>query len=231
MNHQFLVECRNRRWFLGSLISGCLAAVSGCSSDGHFELFGYSTRSRFPDDIKTVYVPIFKNKAFQTTPFRGLEKQLTLAVLKELQNAGLRIQSDKTRADTELLGTVISINKNIQNRTQQNEVREGEVQPGVEIVWRDLRTGKVLTNPVKPVGVASPDDLPAFDPDNQPLKSGWDEAIPVQLTATGRFLPEVGESVATAEQRVCYKLAKDIVSMMERSWTPKTRTPPPGPIN
>ncbi len=37
-------------------------------------------------------------------------------------------------------------------------------------------------------------------------------------TVVGRMLPELGESTATADQMATKRLAKQIVSMMERNW-------------
>ena len=54
-------------------------AIVGCQSGGNVSLFGYSTAPPFDPNIKTVYVPVFKNTAFQTTPNRELEVDLPAA--------------------------------------------------------------------------------------------------------------------------------------------------------
>ena len=59
-----------------------------------------------------------------------------------------------------------------------------------------------------------------FDP-NLPLPPGIspDESwLPVRLVATGRLIPELGESITTGEQKAINLLAVQIVSMMEKPW-------------
>jgi len=217
----------SRRTFLGSLLAGGCTALAGCNWDGHFNLLGYTTKPNYSDDIRTVYVPIFKNQSFQTTPYRAMEMELTRAVIRDIEaKTPFKIISDCSKADTELLGNIRTLNKNILNRNQQNEVREGEVTIGVELVWRDLRSGEVLSNPPKPIGIPIATELPPFDPDNLPLGKGPERPIPVLITFGGRYLPEVGETNASAQTRVCNKLAIQIVNMMEKEWQLPPRTCP-----
>jgi hypothetical protein len=207
------------------LLSGALVvlfAVGGCEWDGHVNFLGYTTKPNIPDNIKTVYIPIFKNKVFQTGPYRGMEYLLTRDVVAAVEMKGFKVISDPNRADTELLGTIVNLNKNVLNRTLQNEVREGSVILGVEIVWRDLRTGIVLTNPPRQLGTPPATDLPPFDQDNLPRPDSLEKAIPVMVQLDARFLPEVGESNATAVASVCLRLAQQITNMMEKDW----RLPP-----
>jgi hypothetical protein len=178
-NAEFSRTPWGRRAFLSGLVAGGASLLSGCGWDGHFNVLGYTTKPPFDEKYKTIYVPIFANKAFQTTPYRGMEMELTRAVIREIEwKSKMKVISDCNRADTELLGTIITLNKQILNRTQQNEVREGNVVIAVELVWRDLRTNKVLSNPRRPVGIAAPTELPPFDPDNPPPRDNPDKAIP-----------------------------------------------------
>jgi hypothetical protein len=201
------------------LLAGGFSLLAGCNWDGHFSVLGYTTRPNFDEGIRTVYVPIFKNKAFQTAPYRGMEKMLTEAVIRQIhQDTPFMVISEPSRADTELLGTIITLNKNLLNRTQLNEVRQGEVVAGVELVWRDLRTGKVLSNPRKPLGVTPAGEIEPFDPDNPPLREGAEKPVPVLVLFSGQYLPEIGESNVTAQQKLCNNAAKQIVHMMEKDW-------------
>jgi Lipopolysaccharide-assembly len=168
-------------------------------------------------DVKTVYIPIFNNKTFQTTPYRGMEFELTRAVIREVELKGYKIISDPNRADTELLGTLVILHKNSGIRTQNNEVPEGAHKLAVAIVWRDLRSGVVLSNPQKKPA----DDLPPFDRDNLARPDSLEKPEPVMVTGTGSYLPDVGETNAAAQTRVCNKLAKQIAEMMEKDWRPK----------
>src|SRR5437762_341993 len=125
-----------------------LAAVVGCQ--GPLCIFGYQlgADALYDPNIKTVCVPVFTNRAFQTTPYRGMEVDITRAVVKEIgAKTKFKVVSDPDRADTELRGNIVSIGKNILNRNQQNLTREAEVVLVVDVLWWDLRTCKNLTAP------------------------------------------------------------------------------------
>ncbi|MBA4186717.1 MAG: hypothetical protein C0467_01740 [Planctomycetaceae bacterium] len=223
-----------RRRFLQVAALSPFGGLLGCRGTTP-TIFGYKlgAGALYDENIKTVYVPIFTNRAFQTTPYRGFENDITKAVVDEIgKTTSFRVTSDPTKADTELLGVVTQIFKNVMNRTQQNQVREGELVVNVDIVWRDLRDGTILSAPRnnKPAPGADPRGLALpFDPNNPPVP--FDPSIPqppqcvdpaapvpVRVTAYGRFLPELGETNASAMQRVQNRLAVQIVSMMEKKW-------------
>lgn len=220
-----------RRRFLG-LAALALGSSPGCR--GSFPtVFGYQlgAGALYDPKIRTVYVPEFHNRALQTTPYRGFEYDITQAVVNEIgRTTSFRVTSDPEKADTELLGVVVVISKNILNRTQQNTVREGELMVGVDVVWRDLRDGTILSAPRlggRPPtpglpgqpGPGEPLPLP-FDPSvEQPPPAAVDpKVVPARINAFGRYLPELGETNVSARQRVQYQLAAQIVSMMEKPW-------------
>jgi hypothetical protein len=190
-------------------LAAALALVlSSCEGGGHFTLLGYTTRPNYDPNIHTVYVPVFKNLTF----WRGLEFQLTQAVIREIEaTTPFKVVSDCDGADTELLGTIISYNKNLLNRNQLNEVREAETVLGVQVVWRDRRTGEILSQPRRPVAPPplAPDMPPPPEPGLQP---------PVLVQSLGHFIPELGGTVTSAEQENVKALAIKIVSMMEKPW-------------
>ncbi|HEV3144752.1 MAG TPA: LptE family protein [Gemmataceae bacterium] len=166
-------------------------AFCSCTGGGNFSILGYTTKPNYDDSIHTVYLPIFQNKAFQAGPLRGLENQLTEELQRQIEmKTPYKVTHNRETADTELLGTIVATPKNILNRNQLNEVREGEMIIRVEIVWRNLRTGDLLSAP---------------PPRNT-------------LQASGRFLPELGESTSTALQQACQRMAVQIVSLMEKPW-------------
>ena len=72
-----------RRRFLTLAAVAPLAAV-GCR--GGFKVFGYQAGADalYDPNIRTVYVPLFNNRAFQTTPYRGFEVDVTQAVVREI---------------------------------------------------------------------------------------------------------------------------------------------------
>jgi hypothetical protein len=211
----------SRRSFLNSLGLGLGAVgLTGCRTDGNFSLLGYSTRPNYDTSFSTVYIPQFRNKAFQTTPHRELEAELTRAVIREVEaKTPYKHLDDSDRADTELLGTVLSFTKNIVNRTQQNETREVEYVLVVELVWRDLRDGRILTTPRRAEGLIDPSEIPAFDPNNVPIARGPEAPRPVVISTTSRALVELGESSATAQKMAVDRMAIQIISMMEKPWS------------
>jgi hypothetical protein len=190
-------------------MAAAMIAMPACAGDGHLNLLGYTTRPNYDTGIRTVYVPIFENKTMQAGPWRGLERQLTDAIVKQIElKTPYKVVGSRARADTELIGTIVVTNKTLINRNQLNEIREGETAVQVEIFWRDLRTGEVLSRPATKTPPGTPP--PPVDPNKPP---------PVVLVSSfGRFIPELGESVATALKQNCDRMAVQIVSMMERPW-------------
>jgi hypothetical protein len=216
-----------RRRFL--IFAAPLAA--GCK--GGFSLFGYQVGAGalYDENIRTVSVPLFNNRAFQTNPYRGFEVDLTEAVVREIgKSTTFRVTSDCDRADTELLGNIVSLGKNILNINQLNYSRESELVLTVDVVWRDLRTGDILSNPRQRPTPGRPTipqrdatiTPPPFDPSvprpPDDKERERQQPQPVRLVATGRFIPELGETNASAMQRAQLQIAVQIVSMMEKRW-------------
>ena len=207
-----------RRFILSALGTGSLVAI-GCRADSNLKLLGYTTEPQFDPNIRSVYIPTFKLTAFITNPNRGIDVDVTEAVVQELaaRRSPMKIVSDPSRADTELIGTITAVNKLVLVRNSQNLNREAEISIAVEVVWRDLRTSEILTNRRTP---EKPPVNNAFDPSAEkgpPVKAD-PNPLPVKITAVGRVLDELGESTATGSQMATKRLAKQIVNMMERNW-------------
>jgi len=205
-----------------------LGPIIGCQGERGFTILGYQfgADKLYDTSIHTVYVPLFHNRAFQTTPDRGMEVEITKAVIRDIEaKTPYKVVSDPEKADTELLGYLVSIEKFILNRNQQNTTREADITIHVEVVWRDLRDGRILSNP-RPPGLLIPTpvvpgmEIPQFDPTLPvpPPVSVVQQPLPVTLIASGRLLPELGETNATASQMAVNKIAIQIVSMMEKPW-------------
>jgi hypothetical protein len=203
-----------------ALIVAVAGVAAGCR--GPLRVLGYTTEPPFDPNIRSVYVPVFKMQAFVAGPERSLDRDLTEAVVRELagRKTPMRVVSDPARADTELIGTITQVTKNVHNRNPQNLTREMEMTIVVEVLWRDLRSGDVLTNPKRPKQLAPPAPAAAFDPSREPPPpDAPNDAIrPVQIIASGRALPELGESNATADKMAVERMARQIVNMMERGW-------------
>jgi hypothetical protein len=197
----------------GWLVVAALAlALPGCETGGHFSIAGYSTRPLHRTDVCTVRVPIFKNITYRDSTRQGLEMELTRAVVREIQQkTPYRVVGPNEDADTELTGTIVFLNKNVINRNQLNEVREGLTTLRVDVVWKDLRSGEFLSQPARPPGAPPP-----VGPDGEPLPCP--PPTPMSVFSEARFIPELGESPTTAYKRNVDRLAQQIVHMMEAPW-------------
>lgn len=219
-----------RRGFLGAAAASVL--LPACESFNDFTLLGYTTKPMYDCNIRSVYVPIFQNRTF----YKGLEFDLTRAVVQQIEaKTPFKVISDCDRADTVLEGKIISVTKNLLNLNQNNEVRQGETNLVVEIVWRDLRTGEILSQPSPRPQLATPSLPPGVElqpeggllppPPNtspigplMPAPELINKAQPVPVSSTGSFVPELGQSTTTSLQGNVERLAVQIVSMMESPW-------------
>lgn len=152
---------------------------------------GYMVGSVYQSDVRSVHVPIFESNAFR----RGLEFQLTDAVQKEIQNQTHFRLAKNDNADSRLTGRIVRINKQVLGESAFDDPRELELAVAVEVTWEDLRSGQIIAQQRVPL-----------------------ENEQIQLLSTGSFAPEVGQSLATAEQQVVSRIARQIVEMMELPW-------------
>lgn len=177
-------------------VAACALTLPSCATDGHFSILGYSTKPNYDRNIRTVRVPIFKNKTFWVvTPVVGMEMDLTRAVVREIEaKTPYKVVQDCAAADTELRGTIVSFQKAILNFTPFNTVREAETILTVELVWRDLRTGQVLSRPARRPGeavegeprqplLATPDTM--FPPGTKPPPIAALPAAPESVPGAG----------------------------------------------
>src|SRR5947207_12069979 len=91
-----------------ALLAVVVLLLPSCSWDGQFTILGYTTRPNYDPGIRTIRVPIFKNYTY----IRGLEFELTKAVIREIQvRTPFKVVSADCPADTELTGTILTLNK------------------------------------------------------------------------------------------------------------------------
>jgi hypothetical protein len=184
--------------------------LPSCAEDGNFTILGYTTAPNYDMNIHTVRVPIFKNLTMRDSTREGIEFQLTQEVVRQIElKTPYKVVGADCDADTELEGTITAFTKNVINRNQLNEVREAETTLTVEIYWRDLRTGEVLSQPKRKL----PPLPPLGDAPPNPPKPG-----PAVVSSVASFVPEVGQSITTARQDNIQRLAVQIVGMMEKPW-------------
>lgn len=152
---------------------------------------GYTFGPSTVHGVRTIHVPIFQTQGFR----RNLDYLLTEAVQDEIKNrSGYRL-ADATIADTILKGKIIDIRKNPLSETRFDDAREVQLMLGAEISWVDRRNGRILQQRVFPIA--------------QQL---------AQHSSQVSFAPEVGQSMATAQQEAVTRLASQIVDLTEMPW-------------
>jgi len=129
------------------LVSGLLAlSGGGCgynqSGGANNPLEGgYRWNSLFREDVQTVAVPVFTNVGFH----RGLELRLTQAVIRQLEAQAPYKVVPLERADTVLEGQLTAVTTATLDRDfQTNLPREQRMTLSVDLLWKDLRSGRIL---------------------------------------------------------------------------------------
>jgi Lipopolysaccharide-assembly len=188
--HTFAFSCALRSvivalTFMG--LTGCSGFVRNPtvnSKDPGF--FGWHFHAPFDTtEVKTVAV-FFKSNVFR----RDLEKQLTEAVIKEINlRTPYRVVGNSAEADSLLTGTITSDNKNLIVEAPTNLPREVNASIVVQTNWTH--------NP--------PTDIES-------------SRVPTTISETINFVPEVGETAVSAYNHVIQSIAKQIVDMMEQPW-------------
>jgi hypothetical protein len=201
-----------RCWCLPLLAAVCLSSCT-YQGNGNFSIAGYSTLPNYNMKIHTVYVPMFENRTYRDNSRDFLEQELTAAVIREIEaKTPYKVVGPNEQADTELKGVITAFNKLMLNKNQLNEVREAETDLTLQVVWKDLRNGEILSemrqriNPLPP-----PIDTPLPVP--PPIVPH-----PVNVTSTAGFIPELGQSMRSARKDNTDWLAVQVVSMMEKPW-------------
>ena len=150
---------------------------------------GYTTESLYPQNIRTVYVPIFKSREMR----RELEFALTEAVIKEIEKKTPYKVVPKLQADTMIEGEVQYLAKRVLTENADDDPSQLEVTLTARVRWKDLRTGEQL---VEARAVTQPR----------------------VVADAARFIPTLGESMTTAADEAVKDLAEKVVEMMEAPW-------------
>jgi hypothetical protein len=181
------VAAVRRRGLIGAMVivaAACIGpGLAGCSSN---PATGYAAVSTFPDQYRTVSVPIFVNDTFA----RGIEFDLTDAVVKEIEARTPYKVSRTAVADTELLGRVREVELDQLSRSRTTGLGEEViVSVTIDFQWRDLTTDTSIV------------DRKSF-------------------TGNSLFLPSTpaGERLELGRMAVVQQLAQDLVAEMRGSW-------------
>ena len=152
---------------------------------------GYTLGTQTLHDVRTVHVPVFQSDSFR----RNLDYLLTEAVQREIRTRTPYRLEDAETADTILKGKIVDIRKSVLSETRYDDPRELQLMLGAEVTWVDRRSGQILHQQTFPIS----------------------SALTQQASAVS-FAPEVGQSLATAQQEAATRLASRIVDLMEAPW-------------
>lgn len=124
----------------GLAIGGCGYQHSGSMENAPK---GYQWSTLYRGDVKTVAVPIFANRTY----YRGVEFQLTEAIAKQLEaHTPYKIVS-RAKADTVLEGEIIRVRVRTVSNDRISQVPQEQLYSvRVNFTWKDLRTGRILTD-------------------------------------------------------------------------------------
>lgn len=166
-----------------TLIASVALLQSACSTD---PTAGYAFGEAYDTDIQTVSVPIFRNETFS----RGLEIQLTDAIVKRLQRyTPYRVVASEG-ADTTLSGAITRTElQRLSDDPQTGLVEEQTYRITVRFTWLDNRTGQARVSREN-------------------------------FSATGVFAPArgVGDRLEVGQREAIGELARDIVESLRSAW-------------
>ena len=149
------------------------------------------SRSLYRPDIRTIHVPIVESDSFR----RYLGERLTEALVKEIELKSQYKVVGAAEADSILTARIISESKKVLSENRFDEPRDIETDFFVQVSWVDRRGDLIMSH----------NDIPV-----QPLL--------LNVSQTASFVPEGGQSLATAHQEAIHRLAEQIVGQMELPW-------------
>lgn len=166
----------------------CIALLCPLSGCAGYQL---GQRSLYRPDIRTVHVPIVQSDSFR----RNLGERLTEAIVKEIELKTPYKVVGSLEADSVLTARIVSESKRVLAENRFDEARDIETDFFVQVSWVDRRGDVIMSH----------NDVPV-----QPLLLNVSQAT--------NFVPEAGQSLATAHQENIRRLAEQIVGQMELCW-------------
>lgn len=158
----------------------------------------FGQRSLYRQDITTVHVPIVQSDSFR----RNLGERLTEAIVKEIELKTPYKVVDAASADSILACRIASESKRVLSESRNDDARDIDTDFFVQMSWSDRR-GDLI---------AGGGRLP-FSP------------LLLNISQQASFVPEGGQSLATAQQEAIQRLAEQIVGQMEFDVLAECKTP------
>lgn len=169
-------------------IAACALATLVCCGCAPYR---FGADSLYPADIRSVHVPVFESESFRP----GIGELLTEAVTKQILLKTTFKLANSARADSVLVGRVLSDSKRVLIENENDEPRVLQVGYLVDVQWIDRR--------------------------GEQVRPGVQLALPPVLAQAGGssvLIPEAGQSYATAQVDAVEKLAVQIVELLESRW-------------
>ena len=145
----------------------------------------------FRPDIQTIHVPVFESESLRA----NLGERLTEAVIKEIQDRSPYRVVHTPNADSILRGRIVRETKLVVAENRNDDARDVATEFTIEVQWIGRR-GELL---LQRSGIPVPQ-------------------LNVGITQDAHFIPEAGQSLATAHQESIERLAREIVGQMEIWW-------------
>src|SRR5215813_3158184 len=179
------------RCIRSQIVLCCVAAGLGVVMLAGCIGYHVGTNSLYAADVATVYVPMIESNSYR----RNLGERLTEAVVKEIElKTPFKVVSTPD-ADSILTGKIIADTKRVLVETATDEPRELQAGLQIQVSWVDRKGGVVRA----PGAVPVPESLAV-------------------VSQTANMIPEIGQSISTAQQQAIQRLAEQIVGLMEAPW-------------
>jgi len=154
--------------------------------------YQYGSRSLYRSDVRTVHVPMIESDSFR----RHLGERLTEAVVKQIETrTPYKVVGATEDADSELRCRLVSDTKRVAVETRTDEPRLLDLGLYVQMQWTDRSRQTLLQRHEIPL----PSEL-------------------LQIGENGLMVAEVGQSIATTQQKAIDRIATQIVDQMEAAW-------------
>lgn len=176
--------------FAAMAMLACLA-LGGCGyqwsdTGGGFAASepGHTWNGLYRQDVKTVAVPVFANRTY----YRGVEFNLTKAVINQIESRTPYKVVPREQADTILEGEVINAGVHTQSRSQIMGLPQEQLYYLiVNFTWKDLRSGQQLA-----------------------VRHGFEQTSP--------YYPTLGEDQFAGSQDAIERLGLAIVEELQANW-------------
>jgi hypothetical protein len=166
------------------LVYVLVISAAGCGFHSSPNSNGWHWDTTYRQDIHTVAVPIFTTRDYH----RGVEMQLSDALVKKIEEFTPYKVVPRERADTILEGEIVSIHPSTLVLDPQTATPQQELYTiSVNFTWKDLHTGKILVSRTD------------FEQDST-------------------YFPTLGEDQVVGSQDAVERLAMGIVQEMEGAW-------------